>query len=65
MDRVALKSWRQRQGMTQKQLAGNLGVHQMAVFFWETGRRRIPALLPLALEALEHRLKEGKNGVHQ
>ena len=28
----------------------------MAVAFWEWGRRRIPPLLPLALEALEYRI---------
>lgn len=30
----------------------------MAVAYWEWGQRRIPPLLPLALEALEHRMKE-------
>ena len=42
-----------------------LGVHHMAVAFWEWGWRRIPPLLPLALEALEHEMKAGggKNGL--
>ncbi len=31
----------------------------MTVARWEWGTIRIPALLPLALEALEHRLKKG------
>ena len=31
----------------------------MAVAFWEWGRRRIPPLLPLALEALENRFNKG------
>ncbi len=33
----------------------------MAVAYWEWGQRRIPALLPLALEALENRMKEEGN----
>ena len=42
-------------------LAKALGVRSMTVARWEWGTIRIPALLPLALEALEHRLKtEGK-----
>jgi len=32
----------------------------MAVAYWEWGQRRIPPLLPLALEALENRMKEEK-----
>jgi hypothetical protein len=32
----------------------------MAVAYWEWGHRRIPPLLPLALEALEHRLNKEK-----
>ncbi len=64
MDGVALKEWRKRARLTQKELARLLGVHPMAVAFWEWGERRIPALLPLALEALEHRLKKGaKDGL--
>ena len=36
----------------------------MTVARWEWGTIRIPALLPLALEALEYRMKEGgKNGI--
>jgi transcriptional regulator with XRE-family HTH domain len=60
MERGALKAWRQEQGLTQKGLALALGVTPMAVAYWEWGKRRIPALLPLALEALENRIKEGK-----
>ncbi len=66
MDKVKLREWRKQAGLTQRELARLLGVHYMAVAFWEWGKRRIPALLPLALEALENRMKEGKfNGVHQ
>ena len=64
MERGALKAWRREQGLTQKGLALALGVTPMAVAFWEWGKRRIPALLPLALEALENRMKkEQEHGV--
>jgi DNA-binding XRE family transcriptional regulator len=59
MDQAALKAWRLRQRLTQKELAKLLGVTPMCVAFWEWGKRRIPPFLPLALEALEHRLKKG------
>jgi transcriptional regulator with XRE-family HTH domain len=63
MEGRALKSWRQQQGLTQKRLALALGVTPMAVAYWEWGKRRIPALLPLALEALENRMrKEQEHG---
>jgi transcriptional regulator with XRE-family HTH domain len=62
MDKDGLKDWRKQKGLTRKRLAGLLGVTPMAVAYWEWGTRRLPALLPLALEGLEHRLKEEKNG---
>jgi DNA-binding transcriptional regulator YiaG len=63
MDRTALREWRKRFQLTQRGLAGLLGVSTMAVAFWEWGRRRIPPLLPLALEALEIRMrKEQEHG---
>ena len=58
MDREALKTWRRQKGLTQRQLAEMLGVSTMAVAYWEWGKRSIPALLPLALEALENRMKK-------
>jgi len=36
-----------------------LGTYQVTIARWETGVRRIPFLLPLALEALENRIKKG------
>jgi hypothetical protein len=49
--------------LSRKKLAGMLGVTPMALAYWEWGQRGIPALLPLALEALENRLrKEGNYG---
>jgi transcriptional regulator with XRE-family HTH domain len=49
--------WRKKQELTQRELARSLGVDVMTVSRWERGTRSIPALLPLALEALEKRLK--------
>lgn len=44
--------------MTQVELAKMLGTFQVTVARWETGARKTPFLLPLALEALEHRLDQ-------
>jgi DNA-binding transcriptional regulator YiaG len=64
MDGTSLRTWRQKWGLSQAKLSKALGVSTMAVAFWEWGHRRIPPLLPLALEALEHRMKEeGKHGL--
>jgi transcriptional regulator with XRE-family HTH domain len=61
MDRQALRVWRKQAGLTQKEMARLLGVHHMALSFWEQGKRRLPGLLPLALEALENRLSKEKS----
>jgi transcriptional regulator with XRE-family HTH domain len=58
-----LKNWRKKWGLTQIELARMLGTYQETISRWERGKRGIPSHLPLALEALEHRLrKEGKYG---
>jgi len=59
-----LKLWRRKWGISQVELARLLGTYQVTVCRWETGVRSIPFLLPLALEALENRMKAGggKNG---
>jgi len=55
--------WRKQMGLTQRELALTLGVRNLAVSRWERGERSIPALLPLALEALENRMrKEQEHG---
>jgi DNA-binding transcriptional regulator YiaG len=59
MDGTALRTWRQKWGLSQAKLSKALGVSTMAVAFWEWGHRRIPPLLPLALEALENRFNKG------
>ena len=59
-----LKMWRKRWSITQVGLAKMLGTYQVTIARWETGARKIPFLLPLALEALDHRMKEGgKDGL--
>lgn len=59
-----LKLWRQEWGITQAELARMLGTYTVTVCRWETGVRGIPFLLPLALEALEHKLRKGgKDGL--
>ena len=58
--------WRKKQGLTQRELAQFLGIDVMTISRWERGVRGIPALLSLALEALENRLNGGKiNGLHK
>ena len=59
MDGTALRTWRHKRGLSQAKLSKALGVSTMAVAYWEWGHRRIPPLLPLALEALENRLQKG------
>ena len=53
-----LKLWRKRWDITQVELARRLGTYQVTIARWETGARKIPFLLPLALETLEKRMKE-------
>jgi transcriptional regulator with XRE-family HTH domain len=63
MDGVTLKGWRKRARLTQKELARLLGVHPMAVAFWEWGKRGIPPFLHLALKALDMEFQKGdRNG---
>jgi len=56
------KNWRKDWGLSQGKLAKALGVRSMTVARWEWGTMRIPPLLPLALEAMEHRMKEERHG---
>lgn len=54
-----LKHWRRKWGISQGELAKKLGTYQVTISRWETGARGIPFLLPLALEALDNRMKKG------
>jgi transcriptional regulator with XRE-family HTH domain len=57
MTRKELQEWRRKRGLSQEGLARHLGVIRITVTRWETGARTIPSFLPLALEALENRMK--------
>ncbi len=45
--------------MSRRKLAEALGVHLMALAYWEWRKRRIPPFLHLALEALDDRFERG------
>ena len=54
-----LKKWRKEYGLTQMELSKHLNVAWATVARWEIAVRKTPPLLPLALEAIENRLKKG------
>ena len=56
-----LRLWRKKLGISQGGLARLLSTYQVTVCRWEKGARKIPFLLPLALEALENNLKKEKH----
>jgi predicted transcriptional regulator len=53
-----LRNWRTKWGITQGELARQLGTYQETISRWERGKRGIPSHLSLALEALENRMKK-------
>jgi DNA-binding transcriptional regulator YiaG len=55
MEPGELRETRTLLGLSQEQLAALLGVNRLSVLRWEGGLRRIPGMLPLALEALIER----------
>jgi DNA-binding transcriptional regulator YiaG len=55
-----VRLWRLERGLSQEGLARLLGTTKQAVFYWESGRRKPPPMLALALEALDRRLAEAK-----
>jgi len=59
MTRAQLREWRKRQGITQQHLANLLSVHPVTIARWETGTRKIPSFLHLALKSLERPKRKG------
>lgn len=58
-----LRAWREQyQYPTQAKLARALGVQPLTVTRWELGTRKIPSMLPLALETLARRKENPRDG---
>ena len=55
-----MKKWRKKHKISQQRLADILGVAQNTVARWETGARKIPPFLHLALKGLEVKIKKGR-----
>lgn len=53
-----LKEWREKMGLTQKELAEKLKVAPNTVSRWELNERKIPEFLELALRSVEQDLKK-------
>jgi DNA-binding transcriptional regulator YiaG len=45
--------WREKHGLTQGALARHIGVTRACVSQWESGERKVPAFLHLALKCLK------------
>lgn len=52
MTPAALRAWRECMGYTQQQAAQALGVSLRTIKAWEGGETAVPAIVPLACEAL-------------
>lgn len=52
IDPRVLRSYRETQGLSQAELARQLGVHYSTVSRWEAGNRPVPAHIALALLTL-------------
>jgi len=48
-----LKEWREKRNINQAELADMLGVTNVCISRWESGKRKIPAFLYLALKCLK------------
>ena len=49
-----LKTFREKHNLTQTRLAVELGVSRSTVWRWETGRSKMPCIMPIALRGLRH-----------
>jgi len=52
-----LQAWRLRNKLTQVEFAKLLGVPLDTLRSWEQGKRRVPRIMPLALETIARGLK--------
>jgi DNA-binding XRE family transcriptional regulator len=59
MEPKELRKWREDRGLPRRELAAALGVHLMALAYWEWGKRRIPPFLHLALKTLDMEFQKG------
>ena len=50
---LRLRQWRHGHKLSQKELGKHLGVVLLTVQRWETGRRKVPSFLHLALDRLD------------
>jgi len=62
MDGVELQRRRQASGLSQSQLAERLGVHVRTISKWERGVNPVPAVIDLALSALECERRASRAG---
>ena len=53
MKPVELAAWREKNNLTQTELASMLGVTKACISRWESGKRHIPAFLHIALKCLK------------
>jgi DNA-binding transcriptional regulator YiaG len=53
MTQQELTTWREKHDLTQIELASMLGVTKACISRWESGARKIPAFLHLALKCLK------------
>ena len=58
MTGIELKEFREREGLTQIELAKKLGVAQSKISAWESGVRKIPPYIEKHIECLK-RLEDG------
>lgn len=59
-----IKQFRVKYSLTQDALSRHLNVDRQSIHNWEKGRTPPPAMLKLALMALDEKLKEGGDATH-